>query len=59
MFELTDDEMEMCARNVDNAVRTAVNPLLAEKRGEEPEIDREVRYFMIHELHLSPWEPWW
>ena len=43
MFELTDDEMEMCARIVDNAVDTAVKTFLAKKRGEEMEIDKEVR----------------
>jgi hypothetical protein len=59
MFELTDDEMEMCSRIVDNAVHTALTRLLAEKRGEEAEIDREVRFFMIHELYISPWAPWW
>jgi hypothetical protein len=59
MFELTDDEMEMCTRIVENAVDTGVSRFLAEKRGEEMEIDKEVRFFMINELHNSPWEPWW
>jgi hypothetical protein len=55
MFELTDDEIEMCARIVDNAVDTAVSRLLAEKRGEESEIDKEVRCFMSHEVEISWW----
>ena len=59
MFELTDDEMEMCARIVDSAVQTADTSLLGEKRGEEMEIDKEVRSFMINELHNSPFSPWW
>jgi hypothetical protein len=52
MFELTDEEMEMCSRIVDNAVDTAVSKLIAAKRGEEMEVDKEVRCFMIQELHL-------
>lgn len=59
MFVLNDDDMEFCARTVQHAVHTAVSRLLAEKRGEEIEIDKEVRLFMMDELHISPYRPWW
>lgn len=59
MFELSDDDIEICTRIVNDAVHTAVSKFLAEKRGEEVEIDREVRLFMIDELYISPLSPWW
>jgi hypothetical protein len=55
MFELTEDEMDMCERIVHKAVHTAVSRLLAEKRGEEWEIDKEVRFFMSQAVEKSPW----
>ena len=59
MFELSDDDIEFCSRIVHRAVHTAVSRFLAEKRGEEMEIDKEVRLFMMDELYLSPYSPWW
>ncbi len=59
MFVLSDDDMEFCARTVHGAVHTAVSRFLGEKRGEETEIDKEVRLFMMDELYISPYNPWW
>jgi hypothetical protein len=58
MFDLPDNEIRMCGRIVQDADRTALSKLLAEKRGDEVELDKEVRCFMIDELHIFPCRPW-
>lgn len=59
MFVLSDDDMEFCTQIVHRAVHNAVSRFLAETRVDEMEIDKEVRPFMMDELHISPYSPWW